>query len=192
MWPTGHCVPDSHGPPGRGPTMREGGQGGECCGFCRFKWEGQPLKDREPQMPTVLDRGTQPSLGRHCHTSPTNTQGFPGIRGRGDAPGPSFSWQVVPTPAQPPQPLGQEATSPGSTWHGPQSGPRSPRVLPSRSGWELGATGRSCPHPTHHLPLPCPSVLMPSCVTSHRQRRCSERSNLEYTKVALPQGTLAT
>lgn len=47
MWPTGHCVPDSHGPPGRGPTMREGGQGGERCGFCRFKWEGQPLKDTE-------------------------------------------------------------------------------------------------------------------------------------------------
>ena len=136
MRPTGHCIPDSHGPPGRGPTVREGGQEGERCGFCWFKWEGQPLKDTEsPRFQPCLTEERNLLWAATAAPPQQRHKDSQASEAGGNAPGPSFSWQVVPTPARPPQPLGQEATSPGSTRHGPQSGPRSPRVLlPDQAG----------------------------------------------------------
>lgn len=90
--PRGHCVPDSHGPPGRGPTVHEGRLGGRRCGFCWFKWEGQPLKDRESPRCQPCLTGTQPSLGRHCRTPLPNkdTTRIPRHQRQGrDAHGPS-------------------------------------------------------------------------------------------------------
>lgn len=89
--PTGHCIPDSYGRPGRGPTVHEGGQGGGRCGFCWFKWEGQPLKDTESprHQPCSTEEHNLLWAATAAPLSPAKTQGFPGIRGRGDAPGPS-------------------------------------------------------------------------------------------------------
>lgn len=90
--PRGRCVPDSHGPPGRGPTAHEGGLGGRRCGFCWFKWEGQPFKDRESPRCQPCSTGTQPSLGCHCCTPLPNkdTTRIPRRQRQGrDAHGPS-------------------------------------------------------------------------------------------------------
>ena len=158
-----------------------------------------PQGQRKPQTPTVLDRNAtfsgppllQPSPQQGHNKDSQASEAGPGyprpLRTLHSAPtrhsGGLLAGRARTCIASPT--LGRGATSLAARGVD-LSQALGARGLPARSGWELGAAGRSCPHSTNHRPLPCPSVLMPSCVTSHRQRRGSERSS------PLPQGTLAT